>query len=272
MSEKRTPSMEDFVFPEAQLIDDVDLFVTDAFFEESTEYDSISLVLMMDGPDLDEPFKQFWPCGGKKTWECRGTSLVHKKRPDDVLAFTEGGTAAYLVNKMFEAMGEGSADVGKKVAIDRGYFMIEADFFVGFAAHWTRQDVELSGDAKKKEKGETVKEREKLLPVTYYGYGGETSLGKKPGKAAAKPRAAKKDAEPAAVTAAEGADDSVLDDLLISCIDGAMTRQEVSAAIMQIDDFKANQSYRRAVITGAKLDALVEAGTLTKDGDKYSIA
>lgn len=244
---------EDFIMPEGGLFDDFDGKVIDAYFGPSTgKYAQASgsaepgLWLVFENPEADKPFPQFFTIG--KGWEI-GTSnkeIVNINKPEMEL-FIRSSKVGKVIDRVAELIGEGDIDKGREYFAKKDMPMINANFYIGWNAHWKNEESEITVEGSKK----TVKT---LLPNKWYGA--------EEVKAGAKAKA------PEAT-----ADTKALDDLVIKMAAGK-TERELKQAILkdtpENKSIKDNKVYMTGVVSGIVLKRLETEGKLFKgEGDKF---
>jgi len=205
----------------------------------------IMLQLTIESPNLDKPAIQGFSIGKQEQWEIQdnGKTLVNKKNPDKH-TFRDSSMAMALVKAMAEAMGNGNIEKGQDMFAKRDHYMTEAAFYTGLSFDWEVKVIT-------RDIGGKQVTSKPPLPVNFLG---ETAV-----KTASKPAEA-----PAGNKTVANTGD--LDKILISNSAGK-TEKELKAFAVKDTAIKSDKDYLKAVISGAKLKELEEAGSLIKDPD-----
>ena len=227
--------------PESGLADDVDAAIVSVRFDVRREYEEKSgssdpmLLLMLQGPELDQPIEQAYSIGGVKRWEAQsgGRVVVSAKQPDSH-RWNAKSRAGELVERMFALIGGGDRKKGQEFFRARDHYMTEADFYTGLNFHW------------KREKKSTVggEEREILMPVAYLG-----------------------EVKATAGVAAPSLSDAT-DKLVVLAV--GKTEREVKAALLKEPDLRDNTALLNEVFNKNLLGRLEVEGRLAKEGDKFT--
>jgi hypothetical protein len=239
---------EDFEL-ESGLPDDFDGAITDAYFGEApgdyskklspgTSADA-GLYLVITDKDSDVgALKPQWFTCGSKGWEVKegGKELVSSKRPDSK-NFNMSSSGGILVKAMFETAGNGDLKKGQEFFIKRDRYMTQAEFYIGTNWHWMRVDRTLPD--------KTVSKI--LVPTKFLGEVRVSAGGK----------------TVAPVTTVNTED---LDLIVIMAVGakGTIAEKELKQDCMKDATLRANSDYMRALISGPKLQELVNSGKLIK--------
>ena len=170
MASRREMRPEDFDTPTG-FQDDFDAKVVEAWFgPPSAEYQDKAatdakdpvLHLKLDEGDLEKPIEQSWSAGSARQWQVErdGAEVVSGKNPD-FKNFVSTSRAAELVNRIIALAGEGDRKKGVEIVQGRGYYMTEAEFYLGIDAHWEQVEMETVAGEK----------RNVLMPTVLHGFG-----------------------------------------------------------------------------------------------------
>ena len=151
---------------ESGFADDFDAAIVSARFGVREEYAKTSgsldpmLILVLQGPELEQPLEQVYSIGGAKGWKAvkDGQEVISEKRPD-THKWNMSSRAGTLVKRLFELIGDGDLKKGQAFFKARDCYMTDAAFYTSLNCHWKREKMTTVG-------GE---EREVLLPVAYLG-------------------------------------------------------------------------------------------------------
>jgi len=236
---------EDFDTP-AGFADDFDAEIVDAWFASpKTEYqekveggaNDPVLNLKLEGPDLDKPIDQFWSIGAKRLWQVTrdGKEIVSGKNAD-IRNFVSTSRAGELVNRILALAGGGDRAKGVEIIQARGYYMTEAEFYIGINAHW--EQVEMTTVSGEK--------RDVLMPTALISFGDGTSsaTGSEPG-------------------GAEFTDEEIGK---LAELASGKTEQQLKQGIMR-SELKGNKALLNAVFNKELLAQLEAAEKLTKGPD-----
>lgn len=230
---------------ETGLFGDLDGKITDAKFGPNPrpEYQLAAgvdpgLVLTIDSPDLQEPIEEWYSAGGKKQWQVvsDGKEMVSGADPD-LHKFHSNAKAGALVTAMFRVVGDGDLKKGQQFFIKRGFKMTQSGFYAGLNFHWKR--IPLSYEIENR----TISSQT-LLPVEFLGEG-----------------------EAKAAPAGAVAEASELDDVVAE-ISAGLTERELKRKALGNDTLKANQAYMKELVSGNKIQELINAGKLAKGPDE----
>lgn len=258
------------------LPDDFDADIVAATFKTNPKYaekagidpNTPFLTLTFSGPGIeteDGTYEQTYSLG--TGWESRnkGKEAVSVKNPDRK-SFNNNSNAGKLVDRIVNLLGSGNNDEGRKAVAAFGFYMTQADFYVGLHGHFVRQEVTNPVGG-----GTTTL----LLP---------TSVRK--GKGGGKPAAA------AAAAAAAPAPETDDDDSggeestgssgdfgeqiqLLKAIAKGKNRRQVKSAVsaeFSQDATDTEQEFVNAIVSGDMLDKLIADGTLTLSADGKTFA
>lgn len=233
---------EDFDLPSG-FADDFDAVVADAWFgppreEYSRKAGGIAepfLHMKLEGTDLDKPIDQAWSTGAARQWQiARDGKEVISGKNADTHTFMASSRAGELVSRVLMLVGEGDKAKGVQMLKERGYFMTEAEFYIGLRAHWNLVKLATVG-------GE---ERDVLMPTAFSGFMDSA------GPAAVKP--------PALYTESEL-------EVLVSLASGK-TEQQVKQQVMR-STLKDNKILLNEIFNKNLLKTLENEGTLTRSPD-----
>ena len=233
---------------ETGLFSDLDGKITDARFGPNPrpEYQLAAgiepgLVLTIDSPDLENPIEEWYSAGSKKEWQAvsDGKEMVSGADPD-LHRFHANAKAGALVTAMFRVVGVGDIKKGQQFFIKRGFKMTQSGFYAGLNFHWKRIPIGYEIE------GRTISSQT-LLPVEYLG-----------------------ESEALAVSGEVVAEALKLDKVVVE-ISAGLTERELKRKALGNDDLKANQPYMKELVSGNKIQELINAGALAKGPDEKFI-
>ena len=198
------------------------------------------LTLTVESPEREEPIDIWYSIGDG--WEAKrgGKEVVNKNKPDSK-RFNMNSKGGKLLQGMFKVVGNGDVDKGKELLAERGHPMTTAECYEGWDFEWVQMAVAYSIDGK--DISGTI-----AIPVELLGSPDEKTKGKVKAK----------------VEPVEEATE--LDDIVVGLAEGKTVR-ELKGACMKEDTLKADDDYMTSVVSGDKIQELIDDGKLTTGPD-----
>lgn len=257
---------EDFETINSGLFDDFDGVIIGARFgnptgkysENLTGEAEPGLYLTFNNPEAEKPVEQFFTIG--KGWKIinDGKAVENKVKPE-LHGFNKSSKAAKIVDHLAKVIGNGDAEKGKEFYIARDFYMTQAEFYLGWNAHWKNEESTMTVDGSEK----TIKT---LLPTKWYG---EVKSGQTAQSTQTQSDTQVPPQTGSSTTNAPSGNVATLDEMVIKLTGGkdekgvkiaALGNKELKEAVAKI-----NPGYMKDLVSGAVLKRLESEGKLFKD-------
>lgn len=157
---------EDLFSTATGLADDFDAIVVDAHFAPDAQYHSglvtlLHLTLLSDDPDVGEQ-KVMYSCGSGWNSLDGGKTVVHDKKR---VRFMKTSIYGRIIDRLVDDLGMGD------LLRARGYAPFDAGMWIGFKAHWNREEIQFKGSG-------APDATSRLFPTKFLGYADQAEIDK----------------------------------------------------------------------------------------------
>jgi hypothetical protein len=232
---------------------------TGKYSENLTSEAEPGLYLTFENPEAEKPIEQFFTIG--KGWKIinDGKAVENIAKPE-LHGFNKSSKAAKIVDHLAKVIGNGDAEKGKEFYITRDFYMTQAEFYLGWNAHWKNEESKMTVEGSEK----IIKT---LLPIKWYGEvkSGQTA------PPAQQTQSGTQVPPPAGSSTSNAPSGNVttLDEMVIKLTGGkdekgvklaALGNKELKEAVAKI-----NPGYMKDLVSGVVLKRLESEGKLFKD-------